>query len=240
MKRTLSILIALLLCLSIFVGCKKFNADTDLPPFDPPTSEGVSSVSVSSLPEGYNYSFTGETAKKVVDYFSEVQLTSKYDDNPNEMTGMTFVVSITYQDGRTETLYEFSPFIRKDGGSWYKIVQNDVTNFHTFLNELKNEYDEIPNDPQSTIPVTSYGYVLYVSEGGFVAHINAYGNVFVTNKSSNSIEIFDTVIIEYYEANLFRESGSFDMAGETEQYSYMLEAISVRVADPSNGDPVFG
>ena len=149
MKRTLSILIALLLCLSIFVECKNFNADTDLPPFDPPTSEGVSSVRVSSLPEGYNYSFTGEIAKKVVDYFSEVQLTSKYDDNPNEMSGMTFVVSITYQDGRTETLYEFSPFIRKDGGSWYKIVQNDVTNFHTFLNELKNEYDEIPNDPDS-------------------------------------------------------------------------------------------
>ena len=82
--------------------------------------------------------------------------------------------------------------------------------------------------------------MLYVSEGGFFAHINAYGNVFVKNKSSNSIEIFDTVIIEYYEANLFRESGSFDIAGETEQYSYMLEAISVRVADPSNGDPVFG
>ncbi|MBO5043232.1 MAG: hypothetical protein J6D87_09725 [Clostridia bacterium] len=240
MKRTLSILIALLLCLSVFAGCEKINADTALPPFDPPTSEGVTSVSVSSLPEGYNYSFTGETAKKVVDYFSEVQLTSKYDDNPNEMTGMTLVVSITYQDGRTETLYEFSPFIRKDGGSWYKIVQNDATHFHTLLNELNNEYNEIPNDPQSATSITSHGYVLYVSEDGFVAHINAYGNVFVKNKGSDAIDVFDTVIIEYYEANLFRESGSFDIAGEIEQYSYMLEAISVRVADPSKGDPVFG
>lgn len=140
MKRTLLLLIVLLLCLSVFSGCETPNADTGLPPFDPPTSEGVSSVSVSSLPEGYNYSFTGEAAKKVVDYFSEVQLTSEYDDNPNEMTGMTLVVSITYQDGSTEILYEFSPFIRKDGGSWYKIVQNDASNFHTFLNELKNEY----------------------------------------------------------------------------------------------------
>ncbi len=118
------------------------NADAELTPFDPPTSEGVFSVSISSLPEGYNYSFTGENAKKVVNYFSEVELTSKYDDNPNEMAGMTLVVSITYQDGRTETLYEFSPFIRKDGGLWYKIVQNDVTGFHTFLNGLQEEKDE--------------------------------------------------------------------------------------------------
>lgn len=107
--------------------------------------------------------------------------------------------------------------------------------------DMNTEHNEIPNDPQSAIPVTSHGYVLYVSEDGFVAHINAYGNVFVKNKGSDSIDIFDTVIIEYFEANLFSESGSFDIAGEpTEQYSYTLEAISVRVADPSKGDPVFG
>lgn len=141
MKKVLSLLISLLLCVSAFAGCEKFDADTGLPPFDPPTSEGVSSVSVSSLPEGYNYSFTGEAAKRAVDYFSEIELTSEYDESPNEMAGMTLVVSITYQDGKTEILYDFSPFVRKESGTWYKIVQNNAKSFHTYLDELKREYN---------------------------------------------------------------------------------------------------
>ena len=41
--------------------------------------------------------------------------------------------------------------------------------------------------------------------------------------------------------NLLKESGTFiDRLGETRQYSYTLKASSVRIADPSNGDPVFG
>ena len=169
MKKITSLLIAILLCVLVFAGCEKPNADTGLPPFEPPTSEGVSSVSVSSLPEGYNYSFTGEAAKKVVDYFSEVQLTSKFNDNPNEMSGMTLVVSITYEGGRTETLYEFSPFIRKDGGSWYKIVQNNAKDFHTYLDELKREHNtDIAYSGGMVITATSLSNIQTMTESQLI------------------------------------------------------------------------
>jgi len=127
MNRKLLTMLAIILCLAAFM---------EFPTFDPPTSKDVSSVNVSSLPEGYHYFFTGEAAKKVVDYFAELELTRIFDDKPNDMVGMTLVVSITYQDGSTETLYEFSPFVRKDDGSWYKNVRNDATDFHTFLEAL--------------------------------------------------------------------------------------------------------
>ena len=132
MKRILLTILAIILCLAVFSGCRK-------PPFEPPTSEGVSSVSVSSSPEGYNYSFTGEDAKKVVDYFSEIESTSNYDDNPNELTGMTWKVSITYDDGSTVALYELSPFIRTQEGVYYKVIQTSGSDFGTFLIELANE-----------------------------------------------------------------------------------------------------
>ena len=137
MKRIILTLIAIMLCLTVFSGCEK--QDAELPPFEPPTSKGVSSVSVSSFPGGYNYLFTGEDAQKVTDYFSEIELTSKYDENPNELTGMTLKVTITYDDGNTETLYEISPFIRTEDGAWYKLIQTNSSGFHTLLNELAGE-----------------------------------------------------------------------------------------------------
>ena len=99
----------------------------------------------------------------------------------------------------------------------------------------------ITTDPQSETRLTAYGYVLYVAEDGFVASINGLGDVFVKDMDTYSIEIFDTAIIKYYEDNLLKESGTFiDRLGETRQYSYTLKASSVRIADPSNGDLVFG
>ena len=137
MKRIILMLIAIMLCLTVFSGCEK--QDAELSPFEPPTSKGVSSVSVSSFPGGYNYLFTGEDAQKVTDYFSEIELTSKYDENPNELTGMTLKVTITYDDGNTETLYEISPFIRTEDGAWYMIIQSESSDFYTLLNELAGE-----------------------------------------------------------------------------------------------------
>lgn len=108
--------------------------ETPRPAFDPPTSEGVLSVSASSLPEGYDYFFTGEDARKVVDYFSEAQFTSDYRDNPKELTGMMWVITIAYDDGSTETLREISPFILTQDGMYYKYVQG--MGFDAVLEEL--------------------------------------------------------------------------------------------------------
>ena len=137
MKRLLLTILAITVCFVAFSGCGKQN--TGLLPFEPPTSEGVLSVNVLSSPEGYHYSFTGEDAKKVVEYFAEIELTTNYDDKPNEMTGMTWVISIAYGDGNIETLYELSPFIRTEEGVYYKVIQASGSGFDTLLVELANE-----------------------------------------------------------------------------------------------------
>ena len=85
-------------------------------------------------------------------------------------------------------------------------------------------------------------YVLHVKPDGFVAYINDIGEVYIQYPNAlNQIEKFDTVIIEYYETNLIKTDGTYmDVSGERASYSYKIaNPKSVRVADPSNGDPVF-
>ena len=86
-------------------------------------------------------------------------------------------------------------------------------------------------------------YVLGVTANGFVASINGVGDVFVKYSNANQhIELFDTVIVEYYEADLIEKAGTYtDPGDEKATYSYTVASpISVRVADPSKGEPVFG
>ena len=90
---------------------------------------------------------------------------------------------------------------------------------------------------------TAYCYVLEVTANGFVANINGVGDVFIKYANAKQhIEEFDTVIVEYYKANLIEKAGTYtDPSDEKATYSYTVASpISVRVADPSKGEPVFG
>ena len=90
---------------------------------------------------------------------------------------------------------------------------------------------------------TAYCYVLGVTADGFVANINGVGDVFIKYANAKQhIEEFDTVIVEYYKANLIEKAGTYtDPSNEKATYSYTVASpISVRVADPSKGEPVFG
>ncbi len=139
MKRRLFLLLAITLCLSVLSGCagEKFEA---------PANEGIASVSVSSLPEGYNYSFDGEDAKAVADYFASLNLISVFPENPDEYAGMTWVISIEYDNGAEETLYHFgNMFIRRDDGPWYKMKYDEAARFGALLDELNDDAVEIPD-----------------------------------------------------------------------------------------------
>ena len=99
----------------------------------------VINIDVSSLPEGYNYSFTGENTKAIVDYLSNLNLDSTFLENPNEYCGMTWVISLEYDNGDVLTVYHFgNMFIRSEKGSWYKMTYDEANRFHTLLYELKN------------------------------------------------------------------------------------------------------
>ena len=99
----------------------------------------VIKIDVSSLPEGYNYSFDGEEAKEIIDYLSTLNLESNFEENPNEYDGMTWVISLKYENGDVLKVYHFgNMFICSENGSWYKMTYDEAKRFDTLLDELNN------------------------------------------------------------------------------------------------------
>lgn len=97
----------------------------------------VKKISVTSLPEGYDYSFSGDDVQSVVNYLSELNLTSEYSENPDEYDGMTWVISLEYESGDTLMIYHFgNMFIRTAGSSWYKMTHEEASRFDKLIGEL--------------------------------------------------------------------------------------------------------
>ena len=136
MKKVLTIAVAFL-CFLGMVGCSQqpqYVQGNQL------LVEGnVIKIDVSSLPDGYNYSFDGEEAKEIIDYLSNLNLQSNFEENPNEYTGMTWVICLEYDNGNKLTVYHFgNMFIRTKEGSWYKMTYDEANRFDTLLDELTN------------------------------------------------------------------------------------------------------
>ena len=73
----------------------------------------VINIDISSLPERYNYSFSGTDAKAIIDYLSTLNLESNFEENPNEYMGVTWAISLKYENGDVLTIYHFgNMFIR--------------------------------------------------------------------------------------------------------------------------------
>ena len=135
MKKLLTIALAFL-CLLGMVGCSQQPQQVQGGLL---LAEGnVIKIDVSSLPEEYNYSFDGEGAKEIIDYLSTLNLESNFEENPNEYDGMTWVISLKYENGDALTIHHFgNMFIRVKGGSWYKMTYDEASRFDTLLDELK-------------------------------------------------------------------------------------------------------
>lgn len=134
MKRFFALAAAFAMMLLLFSGCGE-EPDTASPLLS--RKEGIAHVEVRSLPEGYAYSFAEADAKAIVDYLSSLQLRSDFQENPNEYTGMTWVISIVYENGAEETVYHFgNMFIRTEGGPWYQMNYEEASRFGTLCSEL--------------------------------------------------------------------------------------------------------
>ena len=100
----------------------------------------VTRVTVSSLPGGYDYAYEGEDALAIVDYLDSLSLQSRFKEDPDEYTGMTWVISVDYADGSTVTVYHFgNMFIRAEAGPWYRMEYEEAARFHALLDELNGE-----------------------------------------------------------------------------------------------------
>lgn len=129
MKRFSLIFITVILCLPILSGCtpKQFKNLNE--------SE-IKSVSVTTLPEfyGYEYSFTGEEARAVVDYLSGLNLTPLLISVGKG--GMTWVIEIEYEDESETTVYLFGDEIWINAKEKYLMQSEENGVFEALIRNL--------------------------------------------------------------------------------------------------------
>lgn len=135
--KKLTVLLLTLICVLGIVGCSQQPQQVQGGQL---LAEGnVVKIDVSSLPEGYDYSFNGEDAEEIIGYLSGLNLQSDFEENPDEYAGMTWVISLEYENGDILTIYHFGDmFIRSEKGSWYKMTYEEGGRFAVLLDELDN------------------------------------------------------------------------------------------------------
>ena len=127
MKRILIMILSLAVCLPILSGC-------GLPKLD---ENSIKSISVTSSPEGYEYSFKGADAQAIVDYLESLHLTPFSGINSED--GMTWVISIEDKNGKITTVYHScNKYIMAEGGLRYEMIFEEANRFGTLLYELDN------------------------------------------------------------------------------------------------------
>lgn len=100
------------------------------------TKDGIVGATVSSLPQGCYYEFDSEKAGRIAEYLINLNLVSRFEENPDEYGGFTWIIEIEYSDGTKEIVVFFRPFIRVDGGKWYKTEGLESRCFEDLLEEL--------------------------------------------------------------------------------------------------------
>lgn len=131
--RKLIALVLALICVFVLVGCSTTVTGQGVL-----LKEGkVESISVSTLPKSYDYIFTEVDAEKIINYISELKLTSVFPEDPDDFMGMTWVISLEYEDGNVLTIYHFgNEFIRTEDGPWYKMSYEEANQFNILFSEL--------------------------------------------------------------------------------------------------------
>ena len=127
MKRILIMILSLAVCLPILSGCSQQNLDEN----------SIKRISVTSLPEGYEYSFKGDDAQAIVDYLESLHLT--HFSGINSEDGMTWVISIEDKNGKITTVYHScNKYIMAEGGLRYEMIFEEANRFSSLLYELDN------------------------------------------------------------------------------------------------------
>ena len=129
--KKIAVFVLALLCVVALVGCSPAHTEESVL-----LKEGtVKHISVSSWPEGYNYSYTGESAQAIVDYLSGLDLKKSSTGAP---PGMAWDIILEYEDGSTvELCHAGNSVIRVVGDSqYYKMTYEQASAFDSLLWEL--------------------------------------------------------------------------------------------------------
>ena len=134
MVKAVVVVLVLVICFALCTSCESAASvqNTLMPGAD-----GILAISVSSMPQGYDYSFAGESAKALAQYILKMDTLSDFPENPDVYTGMTWVITAEYEDGNTVTVYLFgNMFIRSGDGPWFKISPEESQGFEALLDSL--------------------------------------------------------------------------------------------------------
>ena len=99
----------------------------------------ITDITVTSLPEGYEYKFSDIAAiQNIREYFDTLHLESEFTENPNEYCGMTWVLKFTYSDQTEETIYHFgNMFVRNANGQWFKMRYDEAEKLDGILADIE-------------------------------------------------------------------------------------------------------
>ena len=134
MRKTLTAILAAVLCVVFLAGCGDAGVSNTLLP----DTRGIEHIFVSTMPQMHEGTLTGEKAVKLAEYILDMDVQAEFSEDPNVYTGMTWVLAVNYEDGSTVTVEFFGNlFIRADAGSWQKVSQQEAQGLEALLKELQ-------------------------------------------------------------------------------------------------------
>ena len=134
MKKRLLIIVLFIFIIVFSAGCGKASVEKSTL-----IKKGtIEQITVHSLPEYYNYCFSAKSdIQAVTDYLLNLTLSSDFEENPNDYAGMTWVITLKYDDGSETVIYHFgNRFIRSGESSWYQMQYEEASQFDALMDEL--------------------------------------------------------------------------------------------------------
>ncbi len=194
-------------------------------------SRGAKSISVTSLPEGYDYYYEGNDAELIEDYLFDLNLISDFEENPDEYVGMTWVISFEYENGEERTVYLFGEFIRAKGEPWYKISYEETNRFDTLLTELNTKNDTA--DECQYLTEKDGVYTLTLPQSGEVLELRGEQTEFVPYITSNLVEAAERKISE--DVSAYSNHSGFYLQ-ITEDYLCLVSEVIKNIDPPVTSD----
>ena len=239
MKKTriTAILTVLCMVLCVLSGCvdlENVSVETedtgmerkpDAESFD---GDGISLIEITSLPyaDSYRRVFVAKNKiEAVAEYIRSLELTNDFEEDPNEYTGMTWVIRLEYADGSEREYYHFgNMFFRENGGEWKKMNYEQAAAFDRLVYDHSS--DEITGDvlrDRADIAVTEkYG----------IKDLSKY-DIELTKDDGKDVLVSYTLLIhgyptgEHHTVFLDRESGEVKrILGDEREYSRFSDKVT--------------
>ena len=100
----------------------------------------ITDIHVKSSPTGYDYSFKGDKVQEIVDYLSSLNLIANFPENPEDYDGMTWVVTVLFDNKEALNIYHDGMFIIIGNGTWYKMSYEEANRLDNIIWSNSNTY----------------------------------------------------------------------------------------------------